>query len=224
MGRVLIDLLPLVVGAGVVPIWIIVVLFLLRSEGGLTKAACFAGGVLTVRLGQGVLFGYVFGTAEQQSGSDGAHLVVSTLLLVVGILMLLTAVKKLRKEGDPEAPPPKWMAAIDKVSAPRAFGMGALLVAITAKQWVFTLSAVGVVGEAQLSHTGNVLAFLFYVVVGGLPVLLPVAAYAAAPGPSGRALGPVQAWLERYNRAIVIVVSLGFGTLFLWKGITGLLG
>ena len=37
------------------------VLFLLRSEGGLLKAAAFAAGAIIVRLVQGILFGYVFG-------------------------------------------------------------------------------------------------------------------------------------------------------------------
>jgi len=63
---------------------------------------------------------------------------------VIGILLLITAVKQWRKEDDPDAPPPKWMATISGLSTAKALGMGALLVAIAAKQWVFTLSAIGV--------------------------------------------------------------------------------
>lgn len=57
------SLLPLIIGAAVVPIWIIVVLFLLRGEGGLLKGAAFAAGGLSVRVVQGIFFGYVFGAA-----------------------------------------------------------------------------------------------------------------------------------------------------------------
>ena len=65
MSNVLVSLLPLILGAAVVPIWIIMVLFLLRSEGGLLKAAAFAAGAIIVRLVQGILFGYVFGAAAE---------------------------------------------------------------------------------------------------------------------------------------------------------------
>jgi hypothetical protein len=224
MGSVLASLLPLIVGAAVVPVWIIMVLFLLRSEGGLLKAAAFAGGAIVVRLVQGVLFGYVFGASAEASSESGSALIVSTLLLVVGILMLITAFKQWRKEDDPDAPPPKWMAMISGLSAAKASGMGALLVAIAAKQWVFTLSAIAVIGQAQMSQAASVVAFLLYVLAAQSLVLTPIIVYAVAPTQSAKTLGAAQGWLGRHNRAIVIAVSTIFGALFLWKGIAGLIG
>ena len=58
MGSGIAGLLPLIVGAAVVPIWIIIVLLLLSSQGGRLKAAAFAGGAIVVRLAQGIGFGY----------------------------------------------------------------------------------------------------------------------------------------------------------------------
>jgi hypothetical protein len=81
----LINLLPLVVGAAVLPLWIIPALLLLRSEGGVLKAAAVAAGAMTVRVSQGILFGYVFDTAADTSGGE-SKFITSTLLLVVGIL------------------------------------------------------------------------------------------------------------------------------------------
>ena len=224
MGSVIVQMLPLIVGAAVVPIWIIMVLFLLRSEGGLLKAAAFAAGAILVRLAQGILFGYVFGKSAEASGESGSSVIVSTLLLVIGILMLIAAFKQWRKEDDPDAPPPKWIAAVSGLSAAKAFGMGALLVAIAAKQWVFTLSAIGVIGQAQLSQAENVMAFLFYVLAASSLVLAPIIVYAVAPTQSAKSLDAAQGWLERHNRVIVIAISLIFGLLFLWKGIAGLIG
>jgi len=223
MGSVIVQMLPLIVGAAVVPIWIIMVLFLLRSEAGLLKAAAFAAGAILVRLVQGMLFGYVFGKSAEASGDSGSSVIVSTLLLVVGILMLIAAFKQWRKEDDPDAPP-KWIATISGLSAVKALGIGALLVAIAAKQWVFTLSAVGVIGQAQLSQAGNVIAFLFYVLAAQSLVLVPIVVYAVAPTQSAKTLDAAQGWLGRHNRVIVIAISLIFGLLFLWKGITGLTG
>lgn len=222
MNSVLVGLLPLIVGAAVVPIWIIMVLFLLRSEGGLLKATAFAAGAIIVRLVQGILFGFVFGASADAGGGDSS-LIISTLLLVAGILMLITAFKQWRKEDDPDAPPPKWMAAISRLSAAKAFGLGALLIAIAAKQWVFTLSAIGVIGVAQLSRPGSVVAFLFYVFAAESLVLAPIIVYGVVPTRSANTLETAQNWLEQHNRPIVITISTIFGVLFLWKGVTGLI-
>ena len=224
MNSAVASLLPLIIGAAVVPVWIIMVLFLLRSEGGLLKAAAFAAGGIAVRLMQGILFGYIFRSSAESSGEAGANLIVSTLLLVIGILMLITAFKQWRKEDDLDGPPPKWMASISGLSTAKALGMGALLVAIAAKQWVFTLSAIGVIGQAQMSQAENIVAFLFYVLAAQSLVLTPIIVYAVAPTQSAKALAAAQDWLAQHNRQIVITVSLIFGLLFLFKGITGLTG
>ena len=189
MDAVIVYLLPLIVGAALLPTWIILALFLLRGEGGVRKALAFAAGAMTVRLVQGVLFGYVFGTAADAYGESGSNLITSTLLLVVGIVMLITAVMKWRKEEDPDAPPPKWMAILGGLSALQAFGVGALLMALDVKQWVFTLSAIAVIEQAQLSHTGNVLTYLFFVVAAQSLVLAPILVSAVAPDPGGQDAG-----------------------------------
>ena len=224
MGTVMVSLLPLIVGAAVLPVWIIMALFLLRGEGGVLKAAAFAAGAMMVRLVQGVIFGYVFSAAADASGASGSNLITSTLLLVVGIVMLITAVRKWRKDADPDAPPPKWMAALSGLSTLKAFGMGALLMALAIKQWIFTLSAIAVIEQAQLSQTGNVLAYLIFVVAAQSLVLAPIIVSAMAPAQSARMLDASQGWLERNNRVIVIAASSIFGVWFLWQGIAGLIG
>jgi hypothetical protein len=87
-------LLPLIVGATAVPFYPIVVLVLLQGQGGLVKALAFVAGNIAVRLAQGVLFGIIFGVALAANSEYGQRLGVSTLLLIVGILLLITAVKK----------------------------------------------------------------------------------------------------------------------------------
>jgi hypothetical protein len=224
VNTLLVDLLPLIIGAAVLQVWIIMALFLLHSEGGVLKATAFATGAMSVRLLQGILFGFVFGAADEANGDSGASLIASTLLLVVGILLLVSAVKQWRKEEDPDAPPPKWMAILSGLSALKAFGAGALLMALAIKQWVFTLSAIAVIEDAHLGQTANVLAYLFFVVAAQSLVLAPIIVSAVAPTQSTRLLGAAQGWLERHNRVIAIAVSSIFGVWFLWKGITGLIG
>lgn len=224
MDSVLANLLPLIVGAAVLPIWIIMALFLLRGEGGVLKATAFAAGAMAVRLLQGVIFGFVFAAADEASGDSATGFIAPTLLLVVGLVMLITAFRKWRKEEDPDAPPPRWMETLGGLSALKAFGMGALLMALAIKQWVFTLSAIAVIEEMQLAQAGSVLAYLFFVLAAQSLVLAPIIVYALAPRHGARLLDAAQGWLERNNRVIVITVSLVFGLWFSWKGISGLLG
>lgn len=223
MDRLLADLIPLIIGAALLPVWIIMALFLLRSEGGVLKATAFAVGAMTTRLLQGILFGYVFGAADEAYGDDGANLITSMLLMVVGIVLLITAVRKWRKEEDPDGPPPKWMAAISDLSALKAFGIGALLMALAVKQWVFTLSAIAVIEQTELSQIANALAYLFFVLAAQSLVLAPIIVCRVAPAQSARWLDAMQGWLERNERVIMIAASLIFGVWFLWKGITGLI-
>ena len=199
-------------------------LFLLRGEGGVRRALAFAAGAMMVRLVQGVLFGYVFGAAADASGEGGSNLITSTLLLVLGILVLISAVNEWRKEEDPDAPPPKWLATLSGLSALKAFGMGALLMALAIKLWVFTLSAIAVIEQGELSRAGNVLTYLVFVLAAQSLVLAPILVSAVAPVKSAKLLDAIQGWLERNNRAIIIAASSIFGVWFLWKGIAGLIG
>jgi hypothetical protein len=217
MDMPLADLLLLIVASAVLPVWIILTLLLLRGEGGVIKAAAFAAGAMSVRVVQGVLFGFVFGSATDAGDEQKSGVIASTLLLVVGILLLITAVKKWRKEDDPDAPPPKWMTILGGISALKAFGMGALLMAVAMKQWIFTLSAIAIIEEAQLSQPGSVLAYLFFVMAAQSLVLAPIIVAAISPAQSAKLLDSALGWLERNNRVITIAVSLIFGAWFLWR-------
>jgi len=224
MSNVLVELIPVMVGAAVVPLYPIIVLLLLQSEGGLRKAAAFVSGGVAMRLAQGTLFGLVFGAAMSGSSEEGQRLIASTLLLVVGLLLLLTAFKKWRKEEDPDDPPPKWMTGISGLSGLQALGAGALFVTIAVKQWVFTLSAIGIITEAGLGGSTSAVLYLFYTLITQILVLPPLLFYALAPERAAKPLQAAQSWLERHNRVIVMIVSFIFGLWFSYKGLTGLLG
>jgi hypothetical protein len=224
MSDVLRELLPVMVGAAVVPLYPIIVLLLLQSKGGLGKAVAFVSGGVAMRLVQGVLFGLILGAAMAANSGDGQQLIASTLLLVIGLLLLVTAFKKWRKEEDPDEPPPKWMTGISSLTGVRAIGAGALFVAIAVKQWVFTLSAISIITEAELGGSAGVSLYLFYILTTQILVLPPILFYAVAPQRAAKPLQTAQDWLERNNRVIVMAVSFIFGLWFSYKGITGLLG
>jgi hypothetical protein len=208
VGSVLLDLLPLMLGAAIVPVPIIIVLLLLSDRGGLLKGAAFVGGAIVVRLAQGIVFGYIFSSDPAATTDAGGNLIVSTLLIVIGVLMLISAYKKWAEVEDPDAPPPKWMAALGGLSAWKAFGMGAAVVAISTKQWVFTLGAIGVLERAHLGPPASIGLFLCYVLVAQAFGLIAVIAYTLSPQRAGGAVIAAQTWLERNNRPVMIALAL----------------
>jgi Sap, sulfolipid-1-addressing protein len=223
MAGALLNLLPIVVGSAVVPVWIIVVLLLLRAPDGLAKALGFVGGITAVRIAQGILFGLVFKGANESGGSNDPKSFVSMLLLVVGILMILTAVKMIMNEEDPDAPPPKWMAMVESMSPLKAVGVGALWIAIAAKQWVFMLSAIAVISDARIGVAQSVITYLIFVLLAGILVIIPIALYISIPEQSAALLAKAGTWLEEHNRIIVILVSAIFGTYFIVKSLAAML-
>jgi len=226
MGSVIVSLVPLIIGSAVVPVQIIIDILLLKSpKQGLLKALAYVGGMTTMRLLQGLIFGLILtrGASATAGESSGKGPVVSTLLLVLGIFFLITAYKQWRKDDDPDAPPPKWLAMVDSLTPLKAFGIGFGLMLIGAKFWVFTLTALAVIGEAQLGQPTSTLTYLLFMLLAESLLLLPILIRIVVPAKSKSLLEATSAWLTRYNRPIVIVVSLVFGLLFLYQGASGLL-
>jgi hypothetical protein len=73
------------------------------------------------------------------------------------------------------------MTAISDLSAVKAVGAGTHFVTIAIKQWVFTLSAIGVISEAGLGGAANIGLYLFYVLATQTFVLTPILACDVAP-------------------------------------------
>lgn len=218
------DLLPMILGTALAPAWLILILLILQSHNGLVKAIAFVVGTTLVRLLQGVIFGYLFSSSSAVEGDANASTpVVSTLLMVVGILLLISALKKLLHEPDPDAPPPKWISRIENFTMLQMLSLGAIVTLVAPKLWVFTLSAIGVIVEANLSSSQSLTTFLLYLIGSELLLLLPLLVYAIIPSQSVSLLQAASAWLNRYNSQITLTVSLIFGCLFFWKGVSGLL-
>ncbi len=215
------DLLPMMLGTALAPVWMIIILLILKSPNGVVKAIVFVVGATLVRLLQGVLFGYVLGSRAGDS-ANGTSLVMSTLMLVLGILLLISAIKTLMNEADPDAPPPKWMLMFDGAPPIKLLGLGIIFTAIAPKLWVFTLSALGVIRNANISSTDGTTAFLIYILGAQSMMILPILICTIAPRQSTHWLRSASNWLTQYNRQITLVVSVVFGVLFLWKGVSGL--
>jgi hypothetical protein len=223
LAETILSLTPFIIGSALVPLQIIITIVLLSNpKGGLIRAILLVMGMTVVRLLQGVVFGLLFSPAS--GNTSGKSPVVSTLLLILGILLLITAYKQWRQEDDPDAPPPKWLAMMDTLTPLKAFGLGAGITLISGKMWVFTLGAIGVIEYAQLGQPESTVTFLIFVALAQSLLLLAILIRILLPKRSASLLESISAWLNRYNRQIVLVVSLVFGLLFFYQGASGLSG
>ena len=221
MPSLLGELLPMILGNILAPLWLIIVLLLLATPGGVVKAAAFVLGMTLTRVAQGVLFGAVLATSSD--GTDGSSPVAATLNLFLGILLLIAAFKKWRKEEDPDEPPPKWMQSLDQTTALKALGLGALGLAIGPKLWAFTLSALAIINAAELDRADAIIAYAAYIFFAQILLILAILVSAVAPQGSRAFLQRAINWLTTYNRPISITVALVFGLLFISSGVSGLL-
>jgi cytochrome c biogenesis protein CcdA len=221
VGSVLIQLLPLMIAAMAMPTWVLLVLLLLRARGEPVDALAFVGGVTAVRLAQGVVFGGAFGAVIGPRERSQWETLVSALLLVTGVLMWAAGLRQWGKASDPAGVPPlssRWAAMAQSITPVKAFGVGALLVAASSRAWLFTLAAIGVIGQAALTSAQSLVAFLLYVLGAELLLLAPIVLSVRSP----TRFNAAAKWLEAHERPIVIAVSLILGSLFVWVGIYGL--
>ncbi len=222
MGAAWSSLVPLILGSALEPIEIVITLMLLGTPARVRTAGAWIAGHAGVRLLQGLVFGTILHWGAR--GEDSAHRhhwVVSTVLLVVALLFLATAVRELFGDDDPDAPPPKWMAMLSTATPGKAFLIGAGVMAVSVKAWVFTLGAIGAIGSAGLDRAGNAATYLAFVALAASGNLLVVGAAALLPERSRSLLDRALRWLQDNNRPIMIVVGLGFGV---WFGIKALDG
>ena len=151
MGKAIGGSLPLAVGIALSPVPIIAVVLMLTSRRAKVNGPVFVLGWL---VGLGIIGAIVLALAgagaASESGSPATW--VSWVKIVLGVLLLLVAVREFRnrpREGE-EPQMPKWMATIDKTTPPAAFGLAALLSGVNPKN---LLLAIG--GAAAIAGTGD---------------------------------------------------------------------
>ena len=215
-------LIPLILGSALEPIEIGITIVLLSTPSRLRAAGAWIAGHAGTRLLQGLIFGTILHWGTRSAEPDHPHhWIVSTILLVVAALFLVTAARELFSGDDPNAPPPKWMTMVTSATPLKAFFIGAGVMAVSVKAWVFTLAAIGVIGSAGLGRATNVAIYVAFVALAASGNLLTVAVAAFLPQRSRSLLDRILRWLQDNDRVLMIVVGLVFGT---WFGIKALRG
>jgi cytochrome c biogenesis protein CcdA len=218
MDGLLAQLIPVAVAGALTPLPFMVVVTLLMSKRGLAKAACFAAAMLTVFTVIGVITLTTSGT-QDGSGRTGSA-VTGTIIAVLGVLFVLFAVKQWLNAPDPDAPPPKFMTALETMTVGRATVFGAILALINIKQLGIFVGGVAQIVHADVSATHGLVALAVFLFLLQIGVIAPLVAFVAARDWAMRNFHRVLGWLVSHNRVIAIVLGLVVGAAFTVRGIT----
>ena len=218
-GSVLIELIPLALVVALSPLSIIPAVLVLHTPRPRPTGLAFLAGWLvglaaltTIFLAVSGLVGGLGG--KPPSWASWLRIVVGVALIVFGIYRFLT-----RKKS---AHVPKWLSSMSKLTPVRAGAAGFALTIVNPKV-LFICAAAGLaIGTTGLEGTRLWLAVLWYVVVAGSTVALPILAYAVSGDRLDAPLTRLKNWMEDQHAVLVAAILVVIGLLVLYKGIHGL--
>jgi Sap, sulfolipid-1-addressing protein len=223
MGQAIGQSLPLAVGVALSPVPIIAVVLMLTTPRAQTNGPAFVLGWL---LGLGVVGAVVLALAGPGGASENGQPAtwVSWLKLLLGVLLLLVAVRQFRgrPRGGEEAPLPKWMGAIDRFTPPQALGGGAALAAANPKNLLLAVGAAAAIAQTGIPASQQAVAYAVFAVIGTLGVGAPVGIYFGMGKRSADLLGRLKDWMGQHNAVIMAVLCLVIGAKLVGDAIGGL--
>ena len=194
------------------PAPIILVVLMLSGGRGLGAAAAFLAGwaLGLAALGAAVL---LFASAEGASEAQGPAKWVGALKAVLGLALLVVAVKQwsARSTDDVEPELPAWAGKVDSFGPAKAAGTAILFAAVKPKNLVLTIGASAAIAESGASTAAQAIALAVFVLVASAGLLVPLGIYVLAGERAATILGDLRAWMTRETSTIVAVICLLFG-------------
>lgn len=220
MGSVIGQLLPLALGIAISPIPIIAaILMLLSPRAKATSVGFLLGWVIGIVVA--VVVFTLLAAVIPATDPSVAHPISGIIQLVLGALLLLLAVKQWRSRPKKGQQPtlPKWMNAIDSMTAARGLVLGFILSAVNPKNLMMAIAAGLAVGGAGIPWWQQLIAIVIFVVIAACSVAIPVIAYLIAAEKMRPPLGRLHTWLADNNATIMAVLLLVIGVVVIGKGI-----
>ena len=196
------------------------VLVLVLADRPFRTGIWFYLGAFTATLAIGVLAAFVLGDVASDPTPSTPKTWVSVLDLVLGGLLIVYVVTRLRRPPDPEKIA-GMTAQMEKVASSPAvaiLGAGAAL----ANPGAFIPIALKDISELDPSAAQYVVEWLFFTLVSLLPLALALVLVLVAPDWTGRLLGRVRGWLVVHARTVAAVIIVALSVSLIRGGIAGL--
>lgn len=222
MGTVILQMLPLALGS-IAPVMIGVVILFLSTTNGLVKSIAFVVGKYIAYLLWGfvlvALAGHISTTNPRSTG-----IVVAVLFVLLGVVLLIFAVKTYFGEDDPDAPPPKIMVMLDKMGAGKLLIAGFLLSIGQVRFIGLLIVGAAIITSATLSTAESIISVLVLCLIMIWTLLIPIIAFLVMGKRRGAVMKSMREWLNRNQRIINVVVFAFFGIALLIKGLSAIFG
>jgi threonine/homoserine/homoserine lactone efflux protein len=162
--------------------------------------------------------------ATPKGRANGPATWVSIVKIVLGLLLVLLAVKQWRgrPRGDDEPALPAWMKTIDTFTPVKSTGMGVVLSAINPKNLLLVVGAAAAIAQTGTSTLDQAVALAVFVVIATLGVGAPVAIYFLMGDRASKILSELHDWMVRENATIMAVICLIIGAKLIGDAITAL--
>jgi hypothetical protein len=219
VGEAIGVVLPYAIGVAISPVPIIAVILVLFSARARVNGPVFlVGWVVGVTVVSVAV--YFLSDAGDASTDDSASDTVSTAKLLLGVLLLVLAVRHLQAQRRAEATSePKWMASIDSLTPVKAGGLGALLSGLNPKNLALSLAAGASLAQSGAAGGDAVAGLVAFIVVASLSIAVPVVSYLLGGQRAAAVLDAWRGWLSTHNDAVMAVLFLVFGVVLIGQGL-----
>jgi hypothetical protein len=208
-------------GAAISPVPIASILLLFTTRKALANGLAFVAG-WTAGVAAVVSAFVVLTPAVGLQRSDPVGLAAAELLL--GSAFVLAAVVVWRRRHRRDERRVLWLDRVDGITPSKSAGSGALLSGLNPKVAALSLGAALALAEANATAPVELVTVVLYTLIATLGVLVPLAAYAAAPAPARASdtLRRFRGWLGRNEALALSAVGLLVGSVFLSSGVRGI--
>ena len=103
------------------------------------------------------------------------------------------------------------MAAVDRFTAPKALGAGAVLSGANPKNLLLAVAAAAAIAKTGIPGGEQAIAYAVFALIGTVGVALPVVIFFALGDRAGPILDDLKAWMARNNAVIMAVLMLVIG-------------
>jgi threonine/homoserine/homoserine lactone efflux protein len=220
------ELLPFAVAMAVSPVFVIVAVLILVSDGARSKGLAFVAGRM---LGVALILAVVFTVFVAIGGHHVAHkgppsTTASIVRMLVGVALIVLAVRMFRnrpKPGD-EPRPSALLRRVDGLTATKAFVMGLVLSLLDPASL-----SVGFVAGLDLAESGAPRAAALAVAVGfvliaTVTVTVPLTIYLVGGAAAEARLGGIKTWLMANEKNVMMVLFFFVGVLMISRGMRAL--
>jgi hypothetical protein len=149
---------------------------------------------------------------------------VSWVMIVVGVLLLVGAVRRFRgrTSAGEEVPLPAWMGALDRLKPAAALAGGVVAGGVRPKSLLLAVGGAAAIAQTGIAGGQQAIAYAVFAVIATIGVAAPVVIYLAMGERSVALLGRLKGWMRRNNAVILAVVLLVIGVILIGDGIGGL--